>query len=93
MVIVLNITKSLSSHENKISTEIIKFVYLTYKITAMLTKDKVKELVDHMPETFSVDDLVGEIILLQKIEIARKQIQDGDFLTDEELGEEIEKWN
>jgi len=93
VVIVLNITKSLSSHENKISTEIIKFVYLTYKITAMLTKDKVKELVDHMPETFSVDDLVGEIILLQKIEIARKQIQDGDFLTDEELGEEIEKWN
>jgi hypothetical protein len=58
----------------------------------MLTKDKVKELVDHMPDTFSVDDLVGEIILLQKIEIAREQFKNGNYLTDEELGAEIETW-
>ena len=32
----------------------------------MLTKEKVKELVDHMPETFSIDELAGKIILLQK---------------------------
>ncbi|WP_183575566.1 hypothetical protein HDF18_16790 [Mucilaginibacter sp. X5P1] len=59
----------------------------------MLTKDKVKELVDHMPETFSVDDIVGEIILLQKIEMSRKQIQDGDFLTEEEFDKEIDQWD
>ncbi|MDN3582284.1 hypothetical protein [Mucilaginibacter flavus] len=59
----------------------------------MLTKDKVKELIDHMPDTFSVDDVVEEIILLQKIEIARKQVQDGDFLTEDELDAEIAKWN
>jgi hypothetical protein len=58
----------------------------------MLTKDKVQQLVDHMPETFTVDDIVGEIILLQKIEIARKQFKDGDFLTDEELDKEIDSW-
>jgi hypothetical protein len=45
----------------------------------MLTKEKVKELVDHMPDTFSVDELVGEIILLQKIEIAREQFKNGDY--------------
>jgi hypothetical protein len=59
----------------------------------MLTKDKVKELIDHMPETFSVDDLVDEIILLQKIEIARKEVQNGEYLTEEELDAEIKKWN
>ncbi|RYU86887.1 hypothetical protein EWM62_17200 [Mucilaginibacter terrigena] len=59
----------------------------------MLTKDKVKELVDHMPDTFSVDDLVEKIIILQKIEIARKQIENGEFLTEEELDAEIEKWD
>jgi hypothetical protein len=58
----------------------------------MLSKDKVKELVDHMPDTFSVDDLVEEIILLQKIEIARKQIKDGEFLTEDELDKEIDQW-
>jgi len=59
----------------------------------MLTKEKVKELVDHMPETFSVDDIVEEIILLQKIEMARRQVRDGDFLTEEELDKEVDQWD
>jgi hypothetical protein len=59
----------------------------------MLTKDKVKELIDHMPDTFSVDDLVEEIIMLQKIEIARKQVQNGEFLTEGELNAEIDTWD
>jgi len=59
----------------------------------MLTKESVKELVNHMPETFSVDDIVGEIILLQKIEIARRQVQEGDFLTEDELDKEIDSWD
>lgn len=58
----------------------------------MLNKDKMHQLLDHMPETFSVDDIIGEIILLQKIEIARKQVQNGDFLTDDELDKEIDTW-
>jgi hypothetical protein len=58
----------------------------------MLTKDKLHQLVDHMPDTFTVDDIVGEIILLQKIEIAREQVKNGDFLTDEELDQEINSW-
>ncbi|MDF2431501.1 MAG: hypothetical protein JWP44_1132 [Mucilaginibacter sp.] len=29
----------------------------------MLTKDKVKELIEHMPEVFSVDDLVERLFL------------------------------
>jgi hypothetical protein len=59
----------------------------------MLTKDKVKELVDHMPDTFSVDDLVERVILLQKIETARKQVLNGEFLTEDELDAEIDKWD
>jgi hypothetical protein len=59
----------------------------------MLTKDKVMELVEHMPETFSVDDIVEEIILLQKIEMARKQVKDGEFLTEDELDKEVNQWD
>ena len=43
----------------------------------MLTKDKVKELVDHMPETFSADDLIERVLLLQKIESGKKEIKNG----------------
>jgi hypothetical protein len=59
----------------------------------MLTKDKVKEMVDHMPETFTVDDIVEEIFLLQKIEMARKQVENGEFLTEEEFDKEMDSWN
>jgi len=59
----------------------------------MLTKDKMKELINHMPENFSADDIIEQIILLQKIEIARKQVQDGDFLTEEELDKEVNQWD
>jgi hypothetical protein len=58
----------------------------------MLTKDKVLQLVDHMPETFTVDDIVGEIILLQKIEIARKQIADGEGTDWEDVKKEMDSW-
>jgi len=67
-------------------------IFIKRKLT-MLTKEKVKELVDHMPETFSVDDIVEEIILLQKIEMARRQVRDGDFLTEEELDKEVDQWD
>jgi hypothetical protein len=62
------------------------------KIVVLIT-DKVKEFVDHISETFSVDDITEDIILLQKIEIAKKQFQDGEFLTEEELDKEIDQWN
>ena len=59
----------------------------------MLTKEKMHELVDHMPEKFSVDEIFEQILLLQKIEAARKQIKEGDFLTEEELDKEVDQWD
>jgi hypothetical protein len=41
---------------------------------AMTTKDKVVELVEHIPDTFSVDDLVERVVILEKIEKAQKEI-------------------
>jgi replicative DNA helicase len=58
-----------------------------------MTKEKAHELINRMPETFTVDDLIEEIYLLQKLEKARKQIADGDFLTEEEADKEIDRWS
>ena len=70
----------------------LKIRYLYKKEIVMLTKDKVKELIEHMPESFSVDDLVEKIILLQKIEMGKQQIKDGDSLTEEEMDRLIDSW-
>ncbi|CAN5257502.1 hypothetical protein BH09BAC6_BH09BAC6_06420 [soil metagenome] len=58
----------------------------------MLTKDKVKELIDHMPETFSVDDLVERVLLLQKIESAQAEIANGEGIDWEDLKNEMDLW-
>jgi len=58
----------------------------------MLTKEKVRELVEHMPEVFSVDDFIEEIFLLNKIEKARQQIKTGEYLSQDELDQEINSW-
>jgi len=58
----------------------------------MLTRDKVKELVDHMPENFSADDLIGKIILMQKIEEAEAEIDRGEGIDWEDLKKEMDTW-
>ncbi len=58
----------------------------------MLTKDSVKELIEHMPETFSVDDLVERVLLLQKIELAQKEIENGEGLGWEDVKKEMNEW-
>ena len=58
----------------------------------MLTKNKVKELVEHMPDTFSVDDLVERVLLLQKVEQAQKEIENGEGMDWEDFKKEMEQW-
>lgn len=58
----------------------------------MLTRDKLHQLINHMPEKFSADDIIEEIILLQKIEIAEQQIANGEYHTEEEMKKEIDSW-
>jgi anti-sigma28 factor (negative regulator of flagellin synthesis) len=59
----------------------------------MLTKTKVLELVDHMPDEFTENDLFEKVILMQKVEQAKQQIEAGDFLTEEEFNREIDLWD
>ena len=58
----------------------------------MLTKEKMHELVDHMPENFTIDDLVEQVILLQKIEKSRQEIKNQEGIDWEDLKKEMDSW-
>lgn len=58
----------------------------------MIIKDKVIELVEHMPDTFSVDDLVERVLILEKIEKAQKEIENGEGMDWEDFKKEMDKW-
>ena len=58
----------------------------------MVTRDKVIEILRHMPETFSVDDLIERIIILENIEKAQKEIEKGECMDWEDFKNEMDKW-
>jgi hypothetical protein len=58
----------------------------------MLTKTKIKEVIENFPEEISIDDFVDKLILLEKTERGIRQSNNGEVISEEELDIEIEKW-
>ena len=58
----------------------------------MLTKDKVEALIEPMPDTFTFDELAERILILQKVEQAQKEIENGEGMDWEDFKKEMEQW-
>ncbi len=58
----------------------------------MLTKTSLKEQIDKFPEEFSIDELIEQLILIEKIELGNKQSENGEVISEAEIENEIEKW-
>ena len=58
----------------------------------IIEKGKIRELLDNAPDSIIIEDFIDQIIISAKIEKALDQLDKGQFLTSEQLDEEIEKW-
>ena len=58
----------------------------------MFTKKHLQETIEKLPEELSLEDLIYKLILLDKIEIAEKESERGETITEEALEKELEKW-
>jgi hypothetical protein len=58
----------------------------------MLTKEKVIETVNKLPDKFSLDELLDEMILLQKIEKGLSQSDNDEVISDNELDVKLPEW-
>jgi predicted transcriptional regulator len=58
----------------------------------MLTKDKVKKTIDRLPDNFTVDQLVEELVVLNKIEEGLKDVEDGRIFTTDQVKQELKTW-
>jgi predicted transcriptional regulator len=59
----------------------------------MLTKSNVIKTITTFPENFSIDELVDEMILLDKIERGIQDADNGRVISDQELDKRIEEWS
>ena len=58
----------------------------------MLTKDKVKKTIDRLPEEFTVDQIIEQLVILNKIEEGLKDIEEGRVYSTDQVKQELEKW-
>lgn len=60
----------------------------------MLTKEKLKEYIDKLPEEFTMDELIDRLVLIEKLKERIRISQNNDTgISEEEMKEEIEKWS
>ena len=58
----------------------------------MLTKDKVRKTIDRLPENFTVDQIVEEFVILNRIEEGLKDIEEGRVFTTDQVKKELKTW-
>lgn len=57
----------------------------------MLTKTVVKKQLEKLPKEFSLDALVEQFIIVQKIEKGLKDSDEGKTISEDELDQEVQK--
>ncbi len=57
-----------------------------------ITKEKLLDLLENMPDEIMWEDLMDRLILLQKIEIGLHQVETGQTYTMEEMEKKFKKW-
>ena len=58
----------------------------------MLTKEKIHFTIDKLPDNLTIDQVIEELILLDKIEQGIKDADEGRVFTTEEVKAKLSKW-
>jgi predicted transcriptional regulator len=67
--------------------------YLYKKQNAMLTKEKVNSTVNRLPESFTIDELIDQLIFIEKVEEGYLQSEAGKVVSNEDVKLMIDKWS
>ncbi len=55
----------------------------------MLTKERVRDTIERLPERFTIDEIIEELILIDKIEQGLKDVEEGNVHTTEEVRQRL----
>ena len=58
----------------------------------MLTKDKLRQSINKLPDTFTIDELIDQLIFIEKVEEGLEQSKEGKVYTTEQVKQELNKW-
>ena len=58
----------------------------------MITKEKIKKTIDSMPDNLNTEEIIERIILLDKIEKGKKDVEKEKLYTTDEARKRLNKW-
>lgn len=58
----------------------------------MITKKQILSSMKELPESFSVEEIIDKIILLQKIDMGLEQSKDGKVFSENDARKRLKKW-
>lgn len=58
----------------------------------MITKEKLKEHIDKLPDSFSIEELIDRHFFIDKLEKRIQQSESGEVVSEDQLKEEMKKW-
>lgn len=58
----------------------------------MITKKQILSSMKELPESFSAEEIIDKIILLQKIDMGLEQSKDGKVVSENDARKRLKKW-
>lgn len=59
----------------------------------MLTKEKLNKTIKTLPESFTIDELIDQLIFMEKIEEGLQESSQGKVISNEDVKSMIDKWS
>jgi hypothetical protein len=59
----------------------------------MLTKEKVNRTIQNLPDSFTIDQLIEQLIFVEKVEEGLHQSKMGQVVSNEDVKIMIDKWS
>ena len=58
----------------------------------MITKAKLKEQIEKLPESFTIDELVESLVFVEKVELGLNDSMTGKRISEQELEDKMKEW-
>ena len=59
----------------------------------MLTKEQVNNTIKTLPDSFTIDELIDQLIFMEKVEEGYQQSESGKVISNEDVKLMIDKWS
>ena len=59
----------------------------------MITKEKLNKTLRNLPDSFTIDELIDQLIFIEKVEEGIRQSVQGKVISNEDVKQIIDKWS